>query len=259
MIWYLEHAIEPPKRAGNFFPREDVLKMTGFRSVYALSQPDALTVRKQGNSRGIGRFPVFSQELLLDFDNGYDEECKKAVQWAKDHDVSYSLYESGKKGMHLEMLAVPKYSVHVPHSQQMFVQNVMKVQADESLYRPASLYRLPGTKHQTTGRPKKRVESRCGNAIIDYEIVEKRMKFDLKGVGEAHQLAFALDLVSRRLTTPPVRGRRYQSMWAMAKQLKDAGCSATVILELVLKVNESWGSDAKEASEIERLMREITS
>ena len=258
MTWYLEHASKPQQRAANFFPRDQVLTQTGFRSVYCFSEADALIMRKQGRSRGMRRFAVFTDELLLDFDNGYDDECKRAVQWAQEHECSYALFESGKKGMHLEIKCVPEYSLHVPHSQALFVEKVLKVASDASLYRHNSLYRLPGTLHQDTGNPKRLVDSRAGERLLKYKIVEGVVQPDFGPTEQGDLARGGLERVLRWHGRPPKTGQRYQTLWSVAKLLKDAGFSSNLIIELVTLVNTSWGDRAKEEDELRRVIREVT-
>lgn len=256
-MWYLEYAPDVFKRDGGYFPREDVLGRTGFRSVYALSEQDALTVRRTGASKHIDKFQVYSDELVMDFDNGYDDECKKAVKWARDHGCTFSVYESGKKGIHLEIATVPKYGRTVPASQRVFVEQQIQVACDVSLYRHGSLYRLPGTLHKSTGNPKKLIDSRLGDSLIDFPLLSVAAGLDFSSVPAETGIESALLRVLRWLNSPPTRGSRYMTLWQVSKTCKEGGLRRETAEDLLNGINQSWGKDAKESEEVSRAIREV--
>ena len=257
MGWYLEHAQDVMLRKGNLFPREVVMSQTGFRSVFAFAEADAKQIIQQGSSKNFSRFAVFTDELLLDFDNGRDEQFNRAEKWARDSDCTFSVFESGSKGLHLEIAAVPKYGRTVPMSQQAFVETIMGVTSDVSLYRHGSLYRLPGTLHKKTGKPKKRVASNLGDALVDYTLLDESCIIDFGSDSVHDKVVASLERVLRWHSRPPNQGRRYQTLWSVAQLCKEGGLSQSTVTELLQIVNESWGPLAKEEKEVTRAIHEV--
>jgi hypothetical protein len=256
MSWFLEFAPDVMKRQGMFLPKEEVLKKTGFRSVYSLTEADAMDVRRRGNSKNLAQYAVFTDELVMDFDDGVDVHFKTAEKWLLDRDVSFSVFESGSKGLHIEAVCVPKYGRTIPQSQAKFVREVMGVMSDESIYRHGSLYRLLGTLHKKTGKPKKLLTSHLGDAMIDYAELGFIEMLDFSNVPGHDGVTRVLEHLLNRYAQPPDRGRRYQSLWSLVKNMKDAGLSESTSYELLKAVNNSWGTQAKEEAEVLRAMRE---
>ena len=256
MSFYLEHAPDVFKRCGNFHPRDRVLSQVGFRSVYALTKDDAIRVIERGDSRNLTRFHVFSDEILMDFDNGMDDNCKQALQWAKQHKCSWTLWSSGSKGYHLEIAAVPKYGSTIPQSQRAFV-DTLGIDVDRSLYRHSSLYRLPGTVHKNTGNKKVLVDQSIGECLVDYEVLaDMDCQINFEGLATGASIKEGLEMLVRNFNRPPAAGGRTMRLWSVGKYLKDAGMKPDVVFAMMNHLNESWGDRAKEPTEVARAWKD---
>ena len=254
MGYYVEHARELFERRGNMIPLDALTGKTGFRSVYALCEQDAEIVKEAKNSKGLSRFPVYSEELFMDFDNGADE-AKKWFEWAKGRDFTATLYESGSKGYHLEILTIPHFGQNVPYSQQMLIKR-LGAEADFSLYRHGSLYRLPGTKHKKTGRIKKVVDGHMGNRMLDYRLMDApKVEIAVDYDEDCFEMALIRILTLYRMQIDP-RESRTQKLFGICKELQKSGISMEAVYEIAHTLNVSWGDRAKDEGTIRRVAKE---
>lgn len=257
VVLFLEHANTVMSRYGNMITYAECVRRTGFRSVYAFSEDDAKTIKEARNSRGFSRYIPHSSELFVDLDDPafLDEALKNIEQlgWR------YSLFQSGSKGYH----------IHVPHGMSsgyglpsFHKEMALKVtpNADVSLYRNNSLFRLPGTIHAKTGRPKLWLKS--GGVLlprIPFECAGEPETNEIKfsfGESDESELCLALGAIQGFLKNQPETGRRYQTLWSIGKGLADGGLSNACTRELLEVVNKSW-PNPKEDSEVERCVRDV--
>jgi len=252
-----EYAENVFKRNGKMVAATELAKRTGFRSLYGFSEEDAKVIVDEGASRGFSRFPVYAEQLVLDFDEGYDDNCKRMVKWCKQEGYSYTLWVSGSKGYHLEIEAVPKYSKEVPFSQQKLLQS-LAIETDYSLYQHSRLYRLPNTVHAKTGKRKVVQESYMGEYLLDYELLNSGYVFNkLQTEYDESSFEVAMRRVTSRYGNPlPKTESRTQWLWATAKKFSEAGMSRQTTLEMITYLNKSWGDQAKDADTIARVVRE---
>lgn len=249
-MWYVEHALEVFSRKGRMVPLSDISRYYGFRSVYAFSQEDAEEIKKSRSSKGFNRFSVFSDKLLFDLDNG-DQGLNDIIGWADNEGFGYEIYESGSKGLHVELPTVAKYSPSLPGTHKEIAKKIYP-KADLSIYRHGSLYRLPGTIHKKTGNPKKLVESVQSNILLDFELKTEEPKIKALEIDPSEDAQLALALASSLFNNSPGCGGRYMKFWSTSRALVDAGFSEEFIVELMLRINESWDDDAHEESEVLR-------
>lgn len=120
--------------------------LRGFRSVYGWPEETANHVKSAGSTAGLKYFPVYSNELLLDFDDQPEaaEQCK---QWLIDHNCTYTMWDSGGRSVHFHIRVCDMEGAAVPYSQRVFVAATFP-KADLSFYHAAGMYRLPGTAHE---------------------------------------------------------------------------------------------------------------
>jgi hypothetical protein len=254
---FLEHCNTVTARWGNMLPYAEAVRRSGFRTVYAFSEEDAKTIKESRNSRGFSRFIPSSVELFIDLDSPeFLEEAQRNIEklgWR------YSLWTSGSKGYH----------IHIPHNlssgyglpsfhKDMALQ--VSPNADVSLYRNNSLFRLPGTIHAKTGRPKTLIKT--GGVIaprVPFECAGEPETNEIKfafGESDESELSLALGAIQGFLKRQPGEGRRYQTLWSIGKGLADGGLSNACTRELLEVVNNSW-PNPKEESEIERCLRDV--
>ena len=226
----------------------------GFRSCYCFDAQQKAIIEAQGSMSGIEQMAVYSDTLFIDIDNDEDAmlQCADVLTIQK---TAYELYESGGKGYHFHIPLDQTYQhVNLPAIQKQCVKS-MGIPVDESIYRHAGLFRLPGQKHIKTGKKKRLIEKRSGDLLnldMSVEIYErpKRLRTSLSTSAEALNECLYLMINS------PAEGGRYMKLWKMAKMLQEAQFTEEFAMELLVEVNCSWDSP-KPIEEITRAIREV--
>ena len=151
------------KAAIQLVPYSELSNYQGFRSMYGYTQETADLIMETKSTAGLDGAPVYSDLLLVDFDNNEDAahamaDELRAYDWVK--------FDSGGRSIHLHIRINPMFGANVPHIQKLWMfQNFPK--ADLSIYKTAGIYRLANTIHEKNpGRAKKVLETNLvGNAL----------------------------------------------------------------------------------------------
>ena len=237
-------------RSGNMLPLEEIEGKTGFATMYAFDEEAAKAIRAQGSSKGLGRFPVYADKMWWDLDDG-DTHLKALTDKLSDMGLGYEVWSSGSKGYHLGLSHTPIFDVNVPYTHRMFAEYV-GVPCDPTLYQTARLFRLPGTVHEKTGRPKELVEAVEGDSILEMTVRQpSETRFKISDVEDAELLPFFLDSLSSHFNRSPGHGKRHTMFWGWAKDAGRAGLSYETTLELLLTINASWATDSKDPEYVE--------
>lgn len=145
--WFVEHRmLVRRKGAPKFISLDDLSNHVGFRGVYAFSQQYAEEIAYAGTTRGVSSYPVYSDCLLLDFDNNADQALA-AKNWLIAGGYGFEEYDSGNRSIHFHIPIHPMYGRHVPRTQKWWVQQHLPG-SDTSYYHAGGVYRLPGTYHR---------------------------------------------------------------------------------------------------------------
>lgn len=249
-----EYASDVNRRHGFMLPVEEVMQRTGFRSVYAFSEEDALLIKSRESSKGLNQFEVYSDRLVLDIDTGDIKDVENIEKFCNDRDLTYSVFFSGSKGYHVEIPTKPKASIHLPITHKILADRISAV-VDKSIFRHGSLYRLPGTIHKKTGNPKVLLNSVEGLCVLDFDIkTPEPTKFNPVEIEPEEDIKWALARAGGLFGQEPGLGNRHACFWKTAKSLFDAGFSDEFVEELLLKINESW-ANPKEENEVIRAIR----
>ena len=166
-------------------PYNDRHKYTGFTSVYGFLEEAVKSIEGSRSTRGLGRTPVYSDILYVDFDDNEEAAVKFRADIIRIYDCEYKMYHSGGRSIHFHIPIEPMYGINVPFSQKTWMENIAP-EADMSIYRHSGLYRLPGTYHsKNPGKKKELLDEREGRKIrienrpraavptIDDEVEEK--------------------------------------------------------------------------------------
>lgn len=249
---YYEYASDVFKRKGTMLTEAEVKTRTGFRSLYGFDEKDAKSILHSGHSKGFSRFAVFASQLVIDFDDGYSDELKRAMKLCGKNKFTYCLWSSGSKGYHLEVETVPKYDVSVPYSQQKILES-MHISADYSMYQHGRLYRLPNTVHAKTGNRKSLVEAHSGEYLLDYELFEQPNMFSglQRDFDEDHFEIAMFRIRSLYKNCPAVTKSRTQTLFGVALQLTQAGMPAESTTQMLSFLNKSWDRPKEESTIIE--------
>lgn len=235
-----------------FIPIEDVINYTGYRSVFAWSREDADTAHAAGTVKVLKDRPAFTDTIYVDFDN--NETGALAFRDELEmQDVLYDMYTSGGRSIHFHIFTMPVYDILVPNSVRKFMQNFKRYGYDESVYNYCSLFRLPGTLHEKTGKPKELI-GQGGFYYIDLPLVEPDKIALIPADHDA--LSVAVALYSNYIGGGVAEGGRYTVQWKVAKAFQEAGLSFDTVLELVLAMDESWKNLSKGPEQTKRAVRD---
>lgn len=264
---YHEFAPQPELRNGTFIPVSSLPDFyarpdSGYCSVYKFDGVAAATIRAQGNSQGLSRFPAHSDRLWIDLDaadsseaakektRAYTREITKQLQ---ARDLKFSVWFSGSKGYHIAIKIHPMSGLDVPFSQLEFVRNELSLECDYSLYQHGRLLSNPGRLHPKTGMKKHKVYQFDGGTLLSIPILQAPKKQIVASSSlTAQDLArIGLSRVSSLIQSPPLPGMRHQSIWSAASQCLEAGMSKDLVFGILCYANSLF-PDPKEQDEILR-------
>jgi hypothetical protein len=255
-MYYVEAAFYVSLRKGNMIPVDKAMRERGFRSVYMFTKEDADKIIESGNSRGFSEYIPYSDTLFVDLDD--PSFLPLALENLEKLGWRYTYYSSGSKGYH----------IHITHNQcggyglpDLHKELALKVhpQADVSLYRTSSLFRIPGTIHQKTGKTKQYIGQGGKNLLLlpwNIQGVKPVLHFKEFVESNESELALSLNSVIRFLGNPPIQGRRTQTLWAIARGLRDGGLGIQTVKGLLEAVNASWNNDSKDEDTIMRVLQD---
>lgn len=211
---YAYHIYKPTVfDAGFFILHSSDLPRSGFRSLYALTQEAANTLKTAGTQAGY-RGSVWSRQLWLDIDDA--SKVTAVTNRLEAKGLGYIVYSSGSKGYHIgiERLAEPNHLL--PQMDKMWVKSNIP-EADTSIYHHVAMFRLEGTIHDKTGNPKEFVREHPGNAL-SYDFKMEKVKFDQES--EAPNKSVFDDNITMMLTTPCDEGERHERLLNLGLRLK---------------------------------------
>jgi hypothetical protein len=165
MILY-EHRVTKVRRGAPKLVTEAALEACrGFRSVYGWPEDAVKYVLDTGRTAGLKYFDVFSNVLLLDFDNN-PEAASSAQRYLLDNKYTHTMWDSGGRSIHFHIKIEPMQGRMVPPSQKAFVSNNFPG-ADLSFYNASGMYRLPNTAHEKNpGRYKQMIGHCYGKTML---------------------------------------------------------------------------------------------
>jgi hypothetical protein len=227
-------------------------KIRGFRSIYLYTQGAVDHMLKQETVGGISRFPVYSDTLFVDFDDG-DSSSTVFEGILNAQGIAYSMYFSGRKGHHFHIPIEPMFHTEVPHSQKMWVNSLGLRSVDLSIYRHTGLFRLPGTIHKITGNKKELLKEVHGNVLTIPIIPRSCSDISVEHHGDS-EFASALQISLRSFIDEPGPGGRHVKLVSIAKRLLQSGMSPSATEEFITIVNSLW-SNPKPDEEIAECVR----
>lgn len=227
--------------------------LRGFRSVYFYGQQAYDHIMQEQAVRNLNRFPVFSDTLFVDFDDGNDSKDRFAtILETAGH--GYEMYFSGKKGCHFHVPIEPMWGAAVPYSQKMWVSSLGIETIDTSIYRHTGLFRLPGTIHQATGNKKMLIKKVDGRPL-EIPIIDIGTEEGLYGVHTDNlSLVKACHTILRAASTGALPGHRHNTLLAVAKNLVAAGMEEATCIDICSAVNEFF-DEPKSQEEVHQCVR----
>ena len=226
----------------------------GFRSLYKYDSNQKSIIEAQASMANLDNMAVYSDTLFIDIDN--NEDAMKAMRFALvDRDIHYELYESGGKGYHFHIPLKETYQhTRLPEIQKQWVKS-LGIPVDESIYKHAGLFRLPGQRHAKTGKKKEIIAEQCALLLeLDMNIQLPTAK-PTRMCSSLSTSAEALNECLFYLINEPAEGGRYMKLWHLAKGLQEAEFTEEFAIELLVEVNFAW-SKPKPIEEINRAIKE---
>ena len=123
--------------------------LAGFRSLFGFSKEAIDHIEYTQATRGVGKFPLYMDTLILDFDDNPLAQ-EKAKEWLEEKGYGYTTYTTGNRGEHIHIPIEPMQQIGLAPLVKSIVQKLFPG-ADESIYKPTGVIRLPGTYHSKTG------------------------------------------------------------------------------------------------------------
>lgn len=253
-VWYFYSA---SKSFGNepYFLHRDEIPNTGFSSLYAVTEETARGLCEAGHTRGF-KGCVWSERISLDFDSY--EAATRAQLTLEEQGYDYIMYDTGGRGCHIAILRNSEPSHIIPLLDKAWARKAFP-ECDSSVYSHLHLFRLPGTVHEKTGRPKRKVYEKRGKAlVIDRGILNGRTFYNGNGSGVCDNGRSVFDLYHVMKNVRPVsEGKRHASLVSLCYGLKNAGITEVSVIRSWLYETNKLFTEPKEESEIEQIIRSI--
>ncbi len=243
MKLWREWCLQPNTRRGAMLPLsrfKDILRApdSGYASVYMFDGVAAAQIIKAKSSAGLSRYPVYSDTLMIDLDDGA-RQLRKAEDELLSRRLGYEVWASGGKGFHIAIPLVAMVSgLDVPYSQRKWVE-ALGIGADLSLYQHGRILSLPGRVHPKTGNKKSKVKVVPG-ARLEVPMLVAPMPTFAVGESEQGELEQGLWQLIGLIENEPEPGNRHTKIWSTAKSLADAGLEYDTALDLLTRINSQW-------------------
>lgn len=229
----------------------DKIPSEGFCSLYAITKEAAEAIRQEGTTKGF-KGVVWSERLWLDFDD--HGAARRAESRLKEIGYDYVCYTTGNRGMHFGILRDHSPSHLLPALDKSWVKQNFP-EADSSIYTHLHPFRIPGTKHEKTGRTKELLYGRRGSALILPPFKKEELQIDTSGQSDGKSVFDCFFVMAN--TVPVDSGQRHQTMIRLLNALKnDAG----VPMDIALWWTAEWNKmllEPKEDYELEKAVRSI--
>lgn len=258
---YYEYALTPDKRRGTMVPRTALADIysrpdSGYCTAYAFDGHAAAAIRAQGDSKGLGRFPVYSDRLWIDFDADVLEEARQKARdlatFLKEQDHSFTVWFSGGKGYHVCIKIEPMKGRDVPYSQSEFVKS-WNVQCDYSLYQHGRLLSNPGRLHPKTGIKKHKVMEWSGSKLLSIPVLvaPQRDVVNADELTDTQLATIALSRAQSLILDAPMPGMRHTSHWSAAMQMFEAGMDRDLVFG-ILSYADKFSPNPKSSEDLWR-------
>lgn len=223
----------------------------GFASLYKVTRETAQAIEQEGTVKGFKGI-VWSERLWLDFDD--EDAARRADGKLKEMGYDYICYTTGNRGCHYGILRDHHPSHLLPLLDKAWVKEHFP-DADTSIYTHLHPFRIPGTLHQKTGRPKAVLFECRGRALVLPPLKREEMQVVSFGQKQGKSVFDCFYVMAN--TVPIDAGQRHSTLVKLINALKnDAGVSMDIAMWWVSEWNKML-SEPKEEHEIEKAIRSI--
>lgn len=250
--FYLYNSRKSFGTSPNFYNRKQA-PLEGFSSLYGIDQDTASAIIEEGTTKGFKGI-VWDKWLKIDIDS-YGDAARAAKGRLIEMGLSFVEYDSGGKGHHfyVERLALPSHLL--PQKDKMWVKSNFP-EADTSIYTHLHLFRLPGTKHEETGKYKKVLDAVKGNVLVlpklEVTNVISQTTLDSGNIDSIFNCYRVM-----RDTVPVSAGERHAALVRLAYALRDdAKANREACQWWMEEVNKLY-DEPKETEEIRKIVQSI--
>jgi hypothetical protein len=230
-----------------FVHRDELPSKRGFSSLYAVSQEGREAIERAGTVRGY-KGPVWSPTLSLDFDTY--EAGYRAEEKIKELGYDYTLYDTGGRGVHINILCSIGPSHILPGLHRQYVESHFP-EADKSIYSHLHLFRLPGTQHERTGKTKQTVSRQPGISLRLSKLSVKEPVLEHKTLGSIFE-----NFQVMQLSHPVVVGHRHATLVKLCYALKAHGLGKDLAEWWARECNSGY-SNPKSPEDVSKIVRSI--
>lgn len=254
MIYYEHRTTKIRQGPPRLVTRDELDQRRGFRSVYGWPIEAADHVRTTGSSAGLKWFPVYSDDLLLDFDDN-PGGTQAALDCLAAAGIGYSWWDSGGRSNHFHIPIEPMLGQSVPFSQKQFVAARFPG-ADLAFYHAAGMYRLPGTAHEKNQGQYKTLNEQVPGKILRIPMISQPMFRPSASGGSSRDPADLDAILTHMLFKTVHEGEgRNKHAFNMAKILKDLGHDYARALDVVEEWSLGFASPPVGRAELEATVR----
>lgn len=248
---YIHSATKSYGTKPNFVSGAALGGLTGFASLYAVTEADAQAIEQTGTTAGF-KGSVWAPRLWLDTDSY--EDADRAETTLKGMGLDYVAYDSGGRGAHFGVLRDCLPSHTLPARERAWVREHFPY-ADTSIYTHLHLFRLPGTTHESTGRVKHAVRSVRGRHLTLPPLVARGVDLSPERYSNGRSVLACFSVL--RDSVPVAVGKRHETLVRLGYALcQDAGVEADYALWWLREVNKLY-AEPKPDEELEKIVRDV--
>lgn len=230
------------------FLHTDKLPTEGFASLYNVTEETAQALHEAGTTKGFKGI-VWAERLWIDIDSYPAAEQAEATLRAMELD--FIAFDSGGKGAHFGVMRTNAPSHLLPAMDKAWVREHLP-QADLSVYTHLHPFRLPGTMHEKTGRPKELVVQVSGQSLRLPPYKEPNRRLSLSSASLSNSVFDCFMVMAN--SVPASVGTRHEQLVKLVYALKDdAKLPIETALWWALEVNKRF-SEPKSYEEIEKIV-----
>lgn len=231
-----------------------LVNLTGFRSLYAVSEQDAEAISQSGSYTQF-KGTVWSPTLALDFDS--EEAGWAARERLVSLGLGYEMWHTGNRGYHFEISRVCIPTHQLPQLDKAWVK-INFPEADLSIYTHLHLFRLENTVHEITGNKKVlKVVSVIREPIYLNTVPELVQCFPvMEKCGNIAVSSIFLNPSVMTRTVPYKNGVRHDSLMKLAVSMRHLGESPEFIARWIYHVS-LLSSEPIPQTELDNIVRFI--
>lgn len=228
--------------------------LQGFSSLYAVTEEDAAALARTGTIAGFNG-NVWSERLWIDCDTYAAADQVEAI--LREMELDFIAFDTGNRGAHFGVLRDAAPSHLLPRLDREWVRHHLPAgAADTSIYTTLHLFRLPGTVHETGGRPKRLVLEQSGKVLKHGPLPEKYVASPTNVVSDKVKSIFQCYPVMKN-TVPTKVGTRHATYVKLLYSLRDEMGADIGVARFWLGEVNKMAEEPKTEQELEQLVGSI--